>query len=241
MSFGHIDTYGSTVSIDGTIIHGIDPSTVPFPKGSTGTKNTSTLDSGTIMEKGLNMYDPGSVDISGNMIPDDAGQGKLWTAFGDRKKHTISITIPDAGEVFSYKAYVTKFEPGSEDNTYVFSATLDVSGIAERSTSFAAITSITASGVGAVQVPAVLADDTDVLVINEANGISSATLTVVAADADYIAISGDDGQTWTELTTGVASAAIAMTAGTVTERLLTVEGTDKAPRFVKIYLIRAAA
>ena len=240
MSFEHIDTFGSTVSIDGTVIHGIDPGTVPFPKGSTGSKNTSTLDSGTVMQKGLNMYDPGTVDISGNMIPSDAGQIAMWAAFGDRKLHTFSISIPDAGEIFSYEAYVTKFEPGSEENTYVWTATLDVSGVASRATTYAGITSITASGAGVVQTPAVLGTG-NVLVVNEANGITTATLTVVAASADYIAYSLNNGSTWTAMTTGEASSAISLTAGVIKEVLLQVEEDEKATRFVKIIMIQAAA
>jgi len=241
MSFGHIDIYGSTVSIDGTTIHGVFDDNIPFPAGSTATKDTSTQDSGTVMEKGLKRFDPGSVTLSGNMIPNDAGQIALFSAYTDRALHTISVTIPDAGEVYSYDGYVSTFVPGNADNTYVFSCTIEASGQPERSTTTAAITSIVASGAGVVNVPAALAADTDVLVINEANGITSATLTVTAAAASAIEISDDDGESWTALTSAEASAAITLAAGVIIERLLKVEETSKATRFVRIYIIRAAA
>ena len=54
----HIDTLGTIVKIDGTIITGISLDTIPIPDGDTGDKDTSTLDSGTIMDKGLGMFDP---------------------------------------------------------------------------------------------------------------------------------------------------------------------------------------
>ena len=248
MSFGHIDIYGTTVAIDGTTIHGVDPTTIPFPKGSTGSKNTSTLDDGTIMAKGAKMYDPGSADISGNIINGDSGQGKLWDAFLDRALHTITITIPLAGEVFSYSARILKFEPGQGDDTYRWTATLDISGMATRAITFAGITSIEGAGAGITYFPSTansaLASDATIVIFHEATGITTDTVEVTAADADYIGISYDDGYSWAELTSGSAatfSTSYYPAAGAIGEALIKVEEAEKATRFVKLLMARASA
>lgn len=248
MTYDHIDIYESTIAIDGTTIHGIKDDAIPFPQGSTGTKDVSTQDDGTVMRKGLKRFDPGSVDIVGFIISNDAGQTALWDAYGDRALHTITVTIPDAGEVYSYKAYVSKFVPGNDENSYTFTATLEVSGQPTRSTTTAGITSIEGAGAGIAYFPvnanSALSTSAGVVIFHEANGVTTDTVEVTAASASAIEISYDSGSTWTALSTGVASTFSTTyypAAGAVAEAVIKVEEADKATRFVKLLIVQASA
>lgn len=242
----HIDTYNSTVSIDGTAINGVFPESIPFPKGKTGTKDCSTLGSGTTQKKGLKTFDPGSCTLSGNKITGDAGQIALFAAFGDRHEHIITVNIPDAGEIYTYSAYVSTDYPDSKDDTYVFTADLEATGPAILATTFAAITSIAFAGAGVAYSPAtsnsaLVATDNDVI-IKEATGVASDTITVTAAASSYIGVSYNGGTTWTTLTSATPSAVPAASypaAGMMKKALVRVEEALKATRFVNVYIARA--
>jgi hypothetical protein len=252
----HVDTYDSTVSIDGTVINGIFPDSIPFPKGKTGAKDNSTLGSGKVMRKGLKMFDPGSCTISGNKIPSDAGQIDLFSAFGDRKEHVITVNIPEAGEVYTYSAYVSTNYPDSKDDTYIFTADLEATGPATLTTTFAAITSIAFAGAGVTYSPAVVnsafpaapttseyaTSTANYAIIKEATGVTGDTITVTAAAASYIGVSYDSGATWTALTSGTPLAIPAASypaAGTIKKAIVRVEEALKATRFVNVFIARA--
>lgn len=247
----HIDTLGTIVKIDGTIITGISLDTIPIPDGDTGDKDTSTLDSGTIMDKGLGMFDPGSCEISGNKISGDAGQLALTEAYGDRALHTFTVDVVPAGEIYTYEGYVTKFNPGSSDNTYIFSSKILASGAFTLATAYAGITSIDATESAVVCYPALAtsalpATANDVTIV-EATGTTTDSITVVAAAADYIGISywtGSKWTTWTELTTSVAatfSTTYWPDAGAVAKARIKVEEEDKATRFVNLFVCRESS
>lgn len=241
----HIDTFNSTVSIDGTQINGIDTASIPFPKGKTATKDVSSLNSGVVIKKGLKMFDPGSCSLSGNIIAGDAGQIALRAAFQDRKEHIFTINIPDAGEIYTYTAYVSTNFPESKDNTYLFSIDLEVTGQPTVAVTTAAITSITCAGAGVAYSPtnasSALAATDNVVVIKEATGISTDTVTVTASASSYIGLSVNGGTTWATLTSGVASStAVTLgAAGTLTPAIVRVEEALKAARFVRLYFARA--
>jgi hypothetical protein len=242
----HVDTYDSTVAIDGTVINGIFPDSIPFPKGKTGTKDNSTLGSGYYMKKGLKMFDPGNCTLSGNKISGDAGQIALFNAFGDRKEHVFTVTIPEAAEIYTYSAYVSTNYPDSKDDTYIFTADLEATGPANLATTFAAITSIAFAGAGVAYSPAtvpsaLVATDNDVI-IKEATGVASDTITVTAAAASYVGVSYNGGSTWTTLTSGTPSAIPAASypaAAMVKKALVRVEEALKATRFVNVFITRA--
>lgn len=237
----HVDTLGTVVMIDGTQIKGIDKDTIPVPEGDTDDKDVSTLDSGYCEETALGMYKPGKAKVSGNMIPGDLGQKALMDAFLDRELHTFTVTVAKAADIFTYEAYVSKFNPGSDDSTYKFETQLIGSGPFARSTALAGLTSVAAGGAGAGLFPSAVTDDTDDIFIYFPNTTASTTLTFTAAASSYLGLSSDGGTSYTTLTTGGASASITLTAGALVERLLKIEEIDKATRFVRVFLGRASA
>lgn len=239
----HVDTLGTTIKIDGIEIKYISLDTIPIPDGDTKDKDTSTLGSGTVMEKGLGMFDPGSCEITGNYIAGDAGQIALEAAFSDRALHAFEVNVVEAGTVFTYNAFVTKYTPGSKDNTFIFSANLLASGKFTKSTTFAGITSVAASAVGAKISPTIagsaLASTSKNIVIAVPTAISSTTFTVTAAASTLIELSKDAGTTYTTLTSGTPSSAITLaTAGTLTVGMLKVSEPLKATRYVELLFVR---
>jgi predicted secreted protein len=232
----HVDIYEATIAIDGTTINGVFPESIPFPKGKTGTKDTSTLGSGKTQKKGLKMFDPGSCTLTGNKISGDAGQIALWAAFKDRKEHTFTITIPEAGEVYTYQAYVSTNYPDQKDETYTFTVDLEVTGLPDLSTTYAGITSITVSN-SAVHFPstatsALPATANDV-VTTVLTAVGSVTITPVAAGSSAIYVDG------TLTASGATKTVTLGAANTVTVATVRVCETGKADRFVKVYIARA--
>lgn len=236
----HIDTFNSTVSIDGTQINGIDTASIPFPKGKTATKDVSSLNSGVVIRKGLKMFDPGSCSLSGNIIAGDAGQIALRAAFQDRKEHIFTINIPDAGEIYTYTAYVSTNFPESKDNTYLFSIDLEVTGQPTVAVTMAAITSITTTS-GTVYPTGGVPAGSGVDMISYVASGTTVTLTVTAAAASSLAYSINNGSTWITLTSAVASGAITLGgAGTLTPILIMVTEIAKATRFVNLNIVKVA-
>lgn len=241
----HVDTFSAAVAIDSIPINGIDPDSIPFPKGKTGTKDVTSLGSGTTMRKGLKIFDPGSCTLKGNIISGDAGQGKLKDAFMDRKEHIFTVTIPEAGEIYTYTAYVSTNFPESKDNTYMFNVDLEVTGLPVRATTFASITSIEGAGAGIAYSPTsantALGVTVTEVVFKEATGIATDTVEVTAVAASNIGLSVDGGTIWQTLTSGAASPDPVNlgSAGSLTTALVRVSELLKADRFVKIYFARA--
>lgn len=252
---GTVDTPAVTVRIDGTQIAGIDADSIPFPKGETGDVSIPTLDSGPIDVPALTMFKPGSVELNGYAVSGDAGQAALETAFSNRTKVTITVNIIPAGLVFEYPAYVKSFLPGSKDRKFRFSASLIAAWTLTKTTTYAGITSIEGAGAGIAYSPAVantafptIAANATALDIEVANTVifkvsaSSDTVEVTAAASSYIGISYDNGANWTKLTSGTAAAiptANYPAAGKVTKALIKVSETDKATRFVNLFIARA--
>lgn len=237
----HVDTLGTIVTIDGTQIKGINKDTIPVPDGDTDNKDVSTLDSGYCEELALGMYKPGKAKITGNTIPGDPGQMALMAAFLDRELHTFTVQVASAGDIFTFEAYVSKFNPSSDNSTYKFETELIGSGPFTRATTFAELTSLAAGGAGAVLFPTAVVDATKDSFIYFPNTTASTTLTITAAASSSIGLSADNGTTYTTLTSASPSTAISLTAGVLVERLLKIEENDKATRFVRVFLGRASA
>ena len=246
MAKEHIDTTESTVSIDGTVIDGITPGSIPFPKPSRDTKDVTTMKD-IVRKKGLKILDPGSASFSGIYIPGDAGQLALIAASDDLQEHTIQINIAEAGIVYEYQAYVSTSYPSEEDeNTLMFNVDLEVTGGFLKTTTYAGITSIEGAAAGITYCPSTmssaLASGDNDTVIKETTGITSDTIKVTAASASYIGISYDNGSTWTELTSGTAAAFSSTywpAAGGLAKALLKVMEANKATRFVRVFVARA--
>jgi hypothetical protein len=240
----HTDTLGTIVKIDGKKIAGVDLDNLPIPDGDTDEKDTSDMDSGTVKEKGLKMFDPGSATCTGNKVSGDSGQQALTDAYGDRKLHDIDVDVTEAGEIYSYKAYVTKFNPASKDNTYRFASKFLASGKFKLSTTYAGITSLAAGAAGALLIPSTastaLAADANDIVINVTNAITQTTLTVTAAASSYIGYTLDDGETWTSMISGTPSAQIPLgSAGTLKQVRVKVSEALKADRYLNVFIAKA--
>lgn len=252
----HIDTTESTIKIDGVVIDGVTPGSLPFPKPSRDTKDVTTMKD-TVRKKGLKILDPGSASFSGIAIPGDPGQIAMKAASNDMKEHTFTIEITESGQIFEYQAYVSTDYPSEEDeNTLFFNCDLEVTGGFVESTTFAAITSIEGAaadityspGVANSAFPAapaaadVLTSTANTVIFKEATGIASDTVKVTAAASSYIGISYDGGKTWTKLTSGTAatiSSTIWPAAGGLGKALIMVQETGKATRFVNLFIARA--
>jgi hypothetical protein len=246
MTKEHIDTTESTVSIDGTVIDGITPGSIPFPKPSRDTKDVTTMKD-TVRKKGLKILDPGSASFSGIAIPGDAGQIALKAASNDMQEHTIQISIPEASLTYEYQAYISTDFPSEEDeNTLMFNCDLEVTGGFVESATFAGITSIEGAAAGIAYSPATantaLAATANDVIFIEATGITSDTVEVTAAASSYIGISYDNGKTWTQLTSGTPANFLSTSwpdAGGLAKALIKVMETSKATRFVNLFIARA--
>lgn len=252
----HIDTTESTIKMDGTVIDGVTPGSLPFPKPSRDTKDVTTMKD-TVRKKGLKILDPGSASFSGIAIPGDAGQIALKAASNDAKEHTFQITIAESGQIFEFQAYVATDYPSEEDeNTLFFNCDLEVTGGFVDTTTYAGITSIEGAAAGIAYSPAVantafpaapsaaniLTSTANTVIFKEATGIASDTVEVTAASASYIGISYDGGKTWTELTSGTAatiSSTVWPAAGGLGKALIMVQEDGKATRFVTLFIARA--
>jgi hypothetical protein len=235
----HSDTGLSTIFIDQTEILGIDPDANPFPKPTRGTKSVTTFKD-TWQKKGLKMPDAGKSSFSGIRIPGDPGQIALYAASSDGKEHVITVTVPDAGEVWQYNAFVSTDFPENKDETYRFTCDLEVQGAPVLTTTFATITTIvTTSGV-MYPTAGIPAGSGGRMVSYLASG-TTVTLTVTAAAASYLGYSLDGGTTWTALTSAVASGSITMgAAGTTKDVVIMVSESAKATRFVNLSIVRVA-
>lgn len=244
----HIDTTGSTVKIDGTTIEGITPGSIPFSKPSRDTKEVTTQKD-TVRRYGLKLLDPGEASFQGIYIANDAGQLALKTAADGLAEHTIQIVITEAGITYEYQAFVSTFYLSEEDeNTLMFNCDLRVTGGFTKATTSAAITSIEGAGAGVKHYPSTansaLATTANDVLFYEANGVTTDTVEVTAAAASYLGISYDNGTTWVTLTSGTAatfSTTYYPAAGAIGKALIKVMETDKATRFVNLFVIQASA
>jgi|GEM_PF-6189081 len=246
MTKEHIDTTLSTVSIDGTVIEGITPGSLPFSKPSRDKKEVTT-NKDTVRRYGMKLLEPGEASFQGIYIPNDPGQLALKTAADGLAEHTIQINITEAGIIYEYQAFVATFYQSEEDeNTLMFNCDLIVTGGFSKTTTSAAITSIECAAVAVAYSPSTansaLAASANDVIIMETTGITTDTVKVTAAAASYIGISYDGGTTWSQLTSATAapfSATYWPAAGSLAKALIKVMETNKATRFVNLFIVRA--
>lgn len=236
------DTWLTIFKIDGTEINGLNLDVLPIPDGEYGDKNTSSYITGKYSRTGKNQYDGGTVDISGLLIPNDAGQMLLEAALDDNVHHVFQVILTESGLVYEYDALVMQFKPDAEDNTAMFTGSLKADGKLRKSTTGASISKIeiTTGTVIPSTVEASVASTVTDIVVNELTATAAETIKVTASGASFIGYSLDNGYSWTELTSGTISGNITLgAADTVTRILLAVQEDDKATRFINLFFARA--
>ncbi|MFA6719452.1 MAG: hypothetical protein WCS15_10260 [Prevotella sp.] len=237
----HKDTLLTKFRINGTEIKGLDLDSVPVPDGDSDSHKRTTQSNLYIHKKALGMYDPGECEISGIYIPGDPGQATLDTAFRNRTECTFQVDMTESGTIFQYTGNVTKFLPESDRNTARFTAKILATGLFESSASYAAISKVEATnGVVTPGTAASSLDGVNTIIIYGAPGEASDSIKVTAADADSISYTLDESKTWVPLSSGVLSGEISIGSTGITAILLKVEETDKATRFVNMYLTNTA-
>lgn len=189
-------------------------------------------------EQGLR--DPGSLAISGNHLPTDAGQALIYTHFNDDTdggNRYMEIEFPD-GSGFNFYAHVTNYKPADApvDGLLEFDATFKLSGEpifgAARATGLTMPFFALSEGDGTVD-PA-KASATYAYTAEVANGVTSITITPTSSGGDTIYVEGE------EVASGAASSAISLDVG---DNVLTVivEDDGYLPARYEITVTRAAA
>ena len=238
----HKDTILTKFRINGIEIKGINLDSVPIPDGSTEDKDVHYLGLDRFKRKAPDMYDPGSCDVTGIYMPGDPGQDALNTAFRNVTECTFQTVLTESGTTYQYQGYVTKYSPGSDNNTATFNGTILATGIFTSTSTYAGVTKIEAT-TGTVipthATTAVAAADKDIIV-SELTATTTDNIKITAATADYLGYTLDGGVTWTSLTSGTASGNLTLgAAGSVTKIIAKVEEENCATRFFNIIFARA--
>lgn len=238
----HKDTILTKFYVNGTEVKGINLDSVPIPDGSTEDKDVHYLGLDRFKRKAPDMYDPGSTEIKGIYMPGDPGQSALNTAFLNVTECTFQVALTESGTIYQYNGYVTKYSPGSDNNTATFNGTILATGIFTSTSTYAGVTKIEAT-TGTVlptnATTAVAAADKDI-VITELTDTTTDKIKITAATADYLGYTLNGGVTWTALTSGTASGDLTLgDAGSVTKIVAKVEEENYATRFFNIIFARA--
>lgn len=207
--------------------------------------DASTMDSpDAVKEIRVGMIDPGDVPIEGYFDPDDTlGQIAIATAFYARTEGAFEISFPDTitTAVWTGNAYITRFSTGelTMEGMIPFSATLSINGkpelSIELSTGLTALEGIEENAGAALD----LVPDFDAAVYTYTVAVNTASdwikLTATAAGVITATVLGTD----YVLTTTVQSGEIPIgAADSVTDVLITVKETGKAPKKTHLYIGR---
>ena len=128
MSSNALETQGVFFKFDGTDVGEI--TSFNGPGGSASIIDVSHLGS-TRREKRMGLPDEGQISFDLNLVPNDAGQGKLRDARAarDLKGGELYLT-DDSGTILSFDCYCTQFSiQGSVDDKIQGSVTLEVTGV----------------------------------------------------------------------------------------------------------------
>jgi predicted secreted protein len=160
--------------MDGTAIEQIVD--IPLPDGKTGTIDLTNQDSGWTTEKIAARFDANEISLKG-IYAGLPGQIALKAAFGDNKRHTFQVTLPD-GTKATFLATVGSFSIANEKDAEAFTVNLIVFGKASYSTIAASLTTFSV-GTGGTLIPAATLTDGQFTVI-----VANSTATVALTCAD---------------------------------------------------------
>ncbi len=238
----HKDTIMTRFYVNNTEVKGVNLDSIPIPDGDTEDKDVHYMGLGRCKRKAPDMFDPGSCEIKGILMPDDPGQMAMDAAFVNVTECVFQVVLTESGLTYQYNGYVTKFKPDSDNNTAIFNGNILATGPFTKSAVRAGVTKIeaTTGTVNPAHVTTAIVDADRDIIISELTATSADSIKITAADADFIGYSLDNGVTWTPLTSGTASGSLTLgAAGSVTKILVKVEEENKANRYFNVLFSRA--
>lgn len=120
-----IKTFGTTVSVNGETVGGLMGA--EFSGADVNSIDTTTWDAASNTRTFIGgLIEPGSLDLSGNLIPDDAGQVELEAETGNIG--AIIVTYVD-GTTVTFDAVIGAINIGSDlDSKLEFTRSLKITG-----------------------------------------------------------------------------------------------------------------
>ena len=215
---------------------------IDAPPKSADTLDTTTLDS----DGGYRTFtggfkDGGEVTISGYFEPGDAGQLALDTAFEDGNVTNFQIIFPaDIGATWSFNGVVTAFTGGNAEleELLAFEATIKVSGKPVLGTAASAgLSALALTGTGGTLAPTFATSTVDYIF----DGVTASSVTVTATAASHTLLLFVDGVFNEELTTAVASSAIALEEDVIKVLTIVAYEDNKVPVVYEVAVLRPSA
>ncbi|WP_253701341.1 phage tail tube protein [Bacillus sp. FJAT-29814] len=222
---------GANSVADLTSIGGLEP--------SADTIETTTLDSVNgwrTFAQGLK--DGGEVSLSGFLNAGDTnGQVALYNAFNAGTLMPFTILFP-FGASWTFNGIVTGVSTGAElEDNVSFESTIKVSGQPTLGlTPSGGLTALSLTGTGGALTPAFNAGNN----LYAYSGVTAASVTLTATAANHTINLFVDGVLTQTLNSGVASAAIPITAVGSKKLVLMAQEPNKAPKLYEVTLVKTA-
>lgn len=228
---------GTKIKIGLNYIAGL--TSIGAPEKSADTLDTTTLDSDGGYRTFIGGFkDGGEVAISGYFDPSDVGQTALDTAFESGDLTDFQIIFPsDLGASWSFDGVVTNYKGGNAEleELVAFEATIKVSGKPVLATTASAgLSALSLTGTGGTFAPTFdNAKNTYTF-----SGVSATSVTVTATAASHTIKLYIDGVYSADLTTAVASAAIALTLNTAKKLTIVAMEEGKTPIIYEVVALK---
>lgn len=234
---GKTHAFGTTLTWDGAVVASLN--SIGGVEISVDTADVTTHDSPDAYKEYIaGLLDAGEVALGGFYNNEDAtGQIAMVADAAARAVKAAVITFPTAtGTTWSFNGLITSIKVGDAAvaDGIPFSATIKITGKPTLAVAASAglTTPFFALSGSAVLTPDAAGDEYE-YVATVLNGVASITVTPTAT-AGVITVNGS------VVATGVASSAIALVAGAVTDITIVVTETAKAPKTYVIHAVRAA-
>lgn len=221
-------TIGTTLTKGGTNIGGL--TSISTPEKSADTIDTTTLDAA----NGYKTYiqgikDGGEITVKGFFDTSDAGQMALDTAFEAGTLDEYIITFPSTiGATFTLSGIITKYTAGEAtiEDPASFELTIKISGKPVIATvASGGLTALALTGAGGALSPAFGAALRSYTYI----GVTAASVTITPTAASHTIKLYIDGVYSQDISSGAASAAIALTIAVSKLLTLVVNEAGKTP------------
>lgn len=208
---------------------------------SADTIETTTLDSASGFRTFMQgVKDAGEISVSGFFNPADTnGQKALYDAFGTGVETAFVILFPSAlGAEWDFNGIVTKISTGAEmEDAVSFEATIKVSGVPSLGlTASGGLTALSLTGAGGALTPT-FANDKYYYAFS---GVTATSVTVTATAASHTLKLFIDGVYSQELTSGSASAAIAMAAIGSKKLTIIAYESGKTQKIYEVVVVKTA-